>query len=71
LTVGYFAQHSTELLHPTSTVWETMLAEFPSDSVGALRKCLAGFGFEDHDMEKPTSWLSGGEKARLVMARML
>jgi ATPase subunit of ABC transporter with duplicated ATPase domains len=71
LTVGYFAQHSTELLHPTSTVWETMLAEFPSDSVGALRKCLAAFGFEEHDMEKPTSWLSGGEKARLVMARML
>ena len=71
LQVGYFAQHSTEQLHPKTTVWETMLGEFPGEPVGALRKCLACFGFDDHDLEKPTEWLSGGEKARLVMARML
>jgi ATPase subunit of ABC transporter with duplicated ATPase domains len=39
--------------------------------MGALRKCLAAFGFEEHDMEKATRHLSGGEKARLVLARML
>jgi ATPase subunit of ABC transporter with duplicated ATPase domains len=71
LQVGYFAQHSTEQLHPKTTVWETILGEFPGESVGSLRKCLACFGFDDHDLEKPTEWLSGGEKARLVMARML
>jgi len=71
LDVGYFAQHSTELLDPQATVWETMLGEFPGEAVGSLRKCLACFGFDDHDIEKPTQWLSGGEKARLVMARML
>ena len=71
LEVGYFAQHSTELLHPHATVWGTMTSEFPADSMGALRKCLAAFGFEEHDMDKTTSNLSGGEKARLVLARML
>ncbi|MCH2111691.1 MAG: ATP-binding cassette domain-containing protein, partial [Planctomycetes bacterium] len=71
LEVGYFAQHSTELLHPQATVWGTMTSEFPADSMGALRKCLAAFGFEEHDMDKTTSNLSGGEKARLVLARML
>ena len=71
LEVGYFAQHSTEQLHPKSTVWETMLGEFPAEPIGSLRKCLACFGFDEHDLEKPTEWLSGGEKARLVMARML
>ena len=71
LEVGYFAQHSTEQLHPKTTVWETMLGEFPAEPIGSLRKCLACFGFDEHDLEKPTEWLSGGEKARLVMARML
>ena len=71
LEIGYFAQHSTELLHPDATVWNTMFGEFPSESMGALRKCLAAFGFEEHDMEKATRHLSGGEKARLVLARML
>lgn len=71
LKVGYFAQHTTEQLHPDQTVFGTMQSEFPVESIGALRKCLAGFGFEDHDIDKPTRFLSGGEKARLVLARML
>ena len=71
LEMGYFAQHSTELLHPEKTVLDSMHGEFPGESIGALRKCLAGFGFEEGDMDKVTSWLSGGEKARLVLALML
>jgi ATPase subunit of ABC transporter with duplicated ATPase domains len=71
LKVGYFAQHSTDLLHPKETVIGTMQAKFSGDSIGALRKCLAGFGFDDIDMDKVTSWLSGGEKSKLVMALML
>ncbi|MBC8328852.1 MAG: ABC-F family ATP-binding cassette domain-containing protein [Planctomycetes bacterium] len=71
LTTGYFAQHTTELLVPDQTVLGTMTAEFQAASIGSLRKCLAGFGFEEHDLDKSTSWLSGGEKARLVLARML
>ncbi|MCX8229480.1 MAG: ABC-F family ATP-binding cassette domain-containing protein [Planctomycetota bacterium] len=71
LEMGYFAQHSTELLHPQKTVLDSMHGEFPGESIGALRKCLAGFGFDEGDMDKVTSWLSGGEKARLVLALML
>jgi ATPase subunit of ABC transporter with duplicated ATPase domains len=71
LEMGYFAQHSTELLHPEKTVLDSMHGEFPGESIGALRKCLAGFGFEEGDMDKVTPWLSGGEKARLVLALML
>ncbi|TAH37904.1 MAG: ABC-F family ATP-binding cassette domain-containing protein [Planctomycetota bacterium] len=71
LRVGYFAQHTTELLDLNQTVIGAMTAEFPGESVGALRRCLAGFGFDERDLEKSVAWLSGGEKARLVLARML
>ncbi len=69
--IGYFAQHTTELLHPKQTVYDTMQSEFPGESVGTLRTCLACFGFDANDMDKVTRVLSGGEKARLVLARML
>jgi ATPase subunit of ABC transporter with duplicated ATPase domains len=71
MKIGYFAQHSAEILNPKMTVFETMRAEFPAESVGALRKCLACFGFDVHDIDKPTSYLSGGERSRLVLSRML
>ena len=71
LTTGYFAQHTTELLDPRRTVMDTMHETWPGGSIGSLRKCLAGFGFEEEDLDKPTAVLSGGEKARLVLARML
>jgi len=69
--VGYFAQHSMELLDPTQTVWETVVQEFPLASIGSLRSLLGVFGFPGDDIEKPCRILSGGEKARLVLARML
>jgi len=69
--IGYFAQHTTELLHPKETVFDTMASAFPGESIGTLRTCLACFGFDPNDMEKVTRILSGGEKARLVLARML
>jgi ATPase subunit of ABC transporter with duplicated ATPase domains len=69
--LGYFAQHSMELLDPAKTVWETVVADFPRASVGSLRTLLGVFGFPGDDIEKPCRVLSGGEKARLVLARML
>ena len=71
LQVGYFAQHTTELLHPDQSVIGVMTAEFPGAGIGPLRSCLACFGFDADDLEKRTAVLSGGEKARLVLARML
>jgi ATPase subunit of ABC transporter with duplicated ATPase domains len=69
--LGYFAQHSMELLDPTRTVWETVSDAFPLASIGSLRTLLGVFGFPGDNIEKPCRVLSGGEKARLVLARML
>jgi ATPase subunit of ABC transporter with duplicated ATPase domains len=69
--LGYFAQHSMELLDPARTVWETVVEAFPLASIGSLRTLLGVFGFPGDDIEKPCRVLSGGEKARLVLARML
>jgi ATPase subunit of ABC transporter with duplicated ATPase domains len=69
--LGYFAQHSMELLDAGITVFETLQQAFPTASVGSLRTVAGAFGFPGEDADKPCRVLSGGEKARLVLARML
>jgi len=69
--LGYFAQHSMELLEGDDTVWETLERAFPAASVGSLRTLAGCFGFPGDDVEKRCRLLSGGEKVRLVLARML
>ena len=69
--LGYFAQHSMEVLDPAKTVWETISEAFPLASIGSLRTLLGVFGFPGDSIEKSCRVLSGGEKARLVLARML
>jgi len=69
--LGYFAQHSMELLHPQRTVFETLQADFPMATVGSLRTVAGAFGFSGNDADKTCRILSGGEKARLVLALML
>ncbi|WP_437965080.1 ABC-F family ATP-binding cassette domain-containing protein [Sorangium sp. So ce260] len=69
--LGYFAQHAMELLDPTRSVWESIVASFPQASIGSLRTLAGAFGFSGDDIEKPCRVLSGGEKARLVLAIML
>ncbi|MGD8863506.1 MAG: ABC-F family ATP-binding cassette domain-containing protein [Myxococcales bacterium] len=69
--LGYFAQHSMELLDEKLTVMQTLEREFPMSTVGTLRTLLGAFGFSGDDVDKPCRVLSGGEKARLVLARML
>jgi ATPase subunit of ABC transporter with duplicated ATPase domains len=71
LRLGYFAQQALDILSPDLTVWEQMVQDFPSDSVGSLRGVLGAFQFSGDDVEKKIRSLSGGEKSRLVMARML
>jgi ATPase subunit of ABC transporter with duplicated ATPase domains len=71
LKLGYFAQQSLDLLDPQLTVWEQIQKDFPLESVGALRNLLGAFQFCGDDVEKAVRALSGGEKSRLVMARML
>jgi ATPase subunit of ABC transporter with duplicated ATPase domains len=69
--MGYFAQHAMELLEPTHSVWDAIVARFPQASIGSLRTLAGAFGFSGDDIEKPCRILSGGEKARLVLAIML
>jgi ATPase subunit of ABC transporter with duplicated ATPase domains len=71
LRLGYFAQQSLDLLAPALTVWEQIEQDFPHESVGTLRGLLGAFQFSGDEVEKKVRALSGGEKSRLVMARML
>ncbi len=69
--LGYFAQHAMELLHEDLTVFETLQGDFPMATQGTIRSLAGCFGFPGDDVEKSCRVLSGGEKARLVLARML
>ncbi len=69
--MGYFAQHAMDLLDGDDTVFESLDLSFPQAGQGALRSLAGCFGFSGDDIEKPCRVLSGGEKARLVMAKML
>jgi ATPase subunit of ABC transporter with duplicated ATPase domains len=71
LKLGYFAQQSLDLLDPELTVWEQTQKDFPLESVGALRNLLGAFQFSGEDVDKRVRALSGGERSRLAMARML
>ncbi len=71
LKVGYFAQQSLDLLDPSLTVSEQMQKDFPLEGQGTLRSLLGAFQFSGDDVDKKIRSLSGGEKSRLVMARML
>jgi ATPase subunit of ABC transporter with duplicated ATPase domains len=71
LKVGYFAQQSLDLLDPQLTVLEQIQKDFPLESLGILRNLLGAFQFSGDDVDKPIRVLSGGEKSRLVLARML
>jgi ATPase subunit of ABC transporter with duplicated ATPase domains len=69
--MGYFAQHAMELLDGEDTVFESLEHSFAQAGQGSLRALAGCFGFSDDEVEKKCRVLSGGEKARLVMAKML
>lgn len=69
--MGYFAQHAMDLLDGERTIFETLNDAFPLASQGSLRSLAGSFGFSGDDIDKLCRVLSGGEKARLVLALML
>ncbi|CAN5432459.1 ABC-F family ATP-binding cassette domain-containing protein [soil metagenome] len=69
--MGYFAQHAMDLLDGERTVFGELEYSFPQAGQGSLRALAGCFGFSGDDVEKRCRVLSGGEKARLVMAKML
>jgi ATPase subunit of ABC transporter with duplicated ATPase domains len=71
LTMGYFAQQSLDVLNPELTIIEQLQQDFPRDGLGPLRSLAGAFQFSGEDVDKKIRALSGGEKSRLAMARML
>ena len=71
LNMGYFAQQSLDVLDPELTVSEQLQRDFPQDGIGSLRSLAGAFQFSGDDVDKKVRSLSGGEKSRLAMARML
>ena len=71
LKMGYFAQQSLDLLDPDLTIIEQLQKDFPREGLGVLRTLAGAFQFSGDDVDKKIRALSGGEKTRLVLARML
>ncbi len=69
--MGYFSQHAMEVLDGEKTIFEQLESTFPQANQGSLRALAGCFGFSGDDVDKYCRVLSGGEKARLVMAIML
>jgi ATPase subunit of ABC transporter with duplicated ATPase domains len=71
LSMGYFAQQSLDVLDANLTIMEQLQHDFPQDGIGSLRTLAGAFQFSGDDIDKKIRSLSGGEKSRLAMARML
>jgi len=71
VVIEYFAQDEAARLDPTPTVYETLASGSPTDMVPAIRNILGGFLFSGDDVYKKAGVLSGGERTRLAVARML
>jgi ATPase subunit of ABC transporter with duplicated ATPase domains len=69
--MGYFAQQSLDVLSADLTIQEQLQKDFPQDNIGSLRTLAGAFQFSGDDVDKKIRSLSGGEKSRLAMARML
>jgi len=71
VTRAYFAQHQFDVLRPENTVFEELLSVATDESQTELRTILGTFLFSGDEIEKKVSVLSGGEKSRLILAKML
>jgi ATP-binding cassette subfamily F protein 3 len=71
VVVQYFAQDEATRLDPTLTVYQTLAGDAPIHMVPSIRNILGGFLFSGDDVDKPVRVLSGGERTRLAVARML
>jgi ATP-binding cassette, subfamily F, member 3 len=71
VVMQYFAQDEANRLDPTRTVYETLADGSPMHMVPAIRNILGGFLFAGDDVHKKAGVLSGGERTRLAVARML
>ncbi len=71
VTLGYYAQHTMDGLTADRSILEELEAHAPTANQGTLRNLAGAFGFQDDDVFKPVRILSGGEKARLALAKLM
>jgi ATPase subunit of ABC transporter with duplicated ATPase domains len=71
VSLGYFAQHQMEQLDGSLTVYEELEKHAPTASIGVLKNLAGCFGFSGEDVDKPVKVLSGGERARVALAKIL
>ena len=71
VTLHYFAQHQAEILNPEDTILESLGDAAPQAEMNALRSIAGVFLFSGGDQKKPIKALSGGERNRVALARML
>ena len=71
VTVSYYAQHLSEMLDPRKTILEEVYAAIPHESVSFVRGICGAFLFSGEDVDKAIGVLSGGEKARVSLAKIL
>jgi ATPase subunit of ABC transporter with duplicated ATPase domains len=71
VVMGYFAQHQMEVLDGNSTVLEELMNHTRTIGIGPLRNAAGAFGFQGDDVEKSVSVLSGGERARLALLKIM
>jgi len=69
--IGYFSQHSMDILSPEQTVFEAVQEDMVHENIGVIRNLCAAFLFQGDDVEKRIAHLSGGEKSRVVLAKLL
>ncbi len=71
VNMGYFSQHSMDILDSNKTVLETIQEALPLEGLGVIRNLCAAFLFSGDDVDKRIKYLSGGEKSRVVLATLL
>ena len=69
--VGYYAQHHADHLDPQRTIFDEVASRNTAEGTTAVRTLLGAFLFSDDDVDKPVGVLSGGERARVALAKML
>lgn len=71
ILVNYFVQNQAEYLEPHRTVLETLERAAPDAKMSEIKALLGRFNFKGDSMHKKVEWLSGGEKARLALAKFM
>ena len=71
VSMSYFAQHHLDMLDPKKTILEEISQAAPQETIGYVRNVCGAFLFSGHEVDKPISVLSGGEKARVSLGKLL